>query len=139
MGCCVCTLGWENKGEWSGRQQRSTPAGRRATSVSLGPSRRSLCPPTPSSNEQTTDAKHPRQVAPEEALADDDGAAAGKAAGRRPTGRVVGVLKRNWRQRGYCGSLKPEEGLAGGATASVLFVPVERRFPMIRWVHVGCT
>jgi hypothetical protein len=63
----------------------------------------------------------------------DDEAAAG---GRRPTGRVVGVLKRNWRARGYCGSLKPEE-VAGGGAASVLFVPVERRFPMIRWEGLG--
>ncbi len=53
--------------------------------------------------------------------------------GRRPTGRVVGVIRRNWRTRGYCGSLKP--GQRGGAhSAAVLFVPVERRFPMIR-VH----
>jgi exosome complex exonuclease DIS3/RRP44 len=48
---------------------------------------------------------------------------------------VVGVIKRNWRQRGYCGALKPEEGLeARAGAAAVLFVPVERRFPMIRCV-----
>ena len=53
--------------------------------------------------------------------------------GRRPTGRVVGIIRRNWRTRGYCGSLKP--GHRGGVhSAAVLFVPVERAFPMIR-VH----
>ncbi|KAI8464454.1 MAG: hypothetical protein J3K34DRAFT_526194 [Monoraphidium minutum] len=70
------------------------------------------------------------QVAPGEALAEEG--AGGKGA-KRPTGRVVGVIKRNWRQRGYCGSLRPEEGAgASGGPESVLFVPVERRFPMIR-------
>ena len=50
---------------------------------------------------------------------------------RRPTGRVVGIIRRNWRTRGYCGSLKP--GQRGGArSAAVLFVPVERQLPMIR-------
>jgi hypothetical protein len=70
----------------------------------------------------------PKQVAPAE-RAPEDGAPSG---GRRPTGRVVGVIKRNWRARGYCGALKPEE-TAGGGAASLLFVPVERRLPMIRW------
>lgn len=75
---------------------------------------------------------YPPQVAPGEALADEAAAASAPAA-RRPTGRIAGVIKRNWRQRGYCGSLKPEEGLAASSgAANVLFVPVERRFPMIR-------
>ena len=65
------------------------------------------------------------QDAPDAADASEDG--------KRPTGRIVGIIRRNWRTRGYCGSLKP--GQHGGAhTAAVLFVPVERRFPMIR-VH----
>ena len=64
---------------------------------------------------------------------DEPDAADGAEDGRRPTGRIVGVIRRNWRTRGYCGSLKP--GQRGGAhSAAVLFVPVERRFPMIR-VH----
>ncbi|GLI66006.1 hypothetical protein VaNZ11_009617 [Volvox africanus] len=50
--------------------------------------------------------------------------------GKQPTGRVVGIIKRNWRTRGYCGSLKPQR-VRGGA-ANVLVVPVERRYPMIR-------
>lgn len=48
-----------------------------------------------------------------------------------PAGKVVGIIKRNWRTRGYCGSLKPLRGGGGGAQ-SVLFAPVERRFPFIR-------
>ncbi|GFR51506.1 hypothetical protein Agub_g13921 [Astrephomene gubernaculifera] len=65
------------------------------------------------------------QVAPGEHFNDSAGG------GRRPTGRVVGIIKRNWRTRGYCGSLKPQR-VRGGGAANVLFVPVERRFPMIR-------
>ena len=79
------------------------------------------------------------QVAPGEHYADDgpltvsssaDGGKAGSGGGR-PTGVVVGVVKRNWRARGYCGSLKPPDRALHGAS-SVLFMPVERRFPMIR-------
>ncbi|GIL78962.1 hypothetical protein Vretifemale_8329 [Volvox reticuliferus] len=64
------------------------------------------------------------QVAPGEHFNDSAGT------GKQPTGRVVGIIKRNWRTRGYCGSLKPQR-VRGGA-ANVLFVPVERRYPMIR-------
>ncbi len=68
-------------------------------------------------------------------------------AGKCPTARVVGIIKRNWRTRGYCGSLKPDkktqgstgaEGAGGGGGGgknfleSVLFIPVEKRYPMIR-------
>ena len=65
----------------------------------------------------------------------EDAAAAGS--GKRPTGKVVGVIRRNWRTRGYCGSLQPPkagQSSGGGAnqTHSVLFCPVERRFPFIR-------
>lgn len=72
------------------------------------------------------------QVAPGEHYNDSAGG------GKRPTGRVVGVIKRNWRTRGYCGSLQPPQEAKGRAArsgagpANVLFVPVERRFPMIR-------
>ncbi|GAX77417.1 hypothetical protein CEUSTIGMA_g4862.t1 [Chlamydomonas eustigma] len=72
------------------------------------------------------------QVAPGEHYEDRLLATGGKGAGeRRPTGRVVGVIKRNWRARGYCGSLKPLDRSSHG-TSSVLFMPVERRYPMIR-------
>ncbi|KAK9825185.1 hypothetical protein WJX81_004330 [Elliptochloris bilobata] len=72
------------------------------------------------------------QVAPGEHYGED--AAAAGASERRPTGAVVGIIRRNWRTRGYAGSLQPPaEGrpLRRGA-ASVLFCPVERRFPFIR-------
>ncbi|CAM9132050.1 unnamed protein product, partial [Heterosigma akashiwo] len=71
------------------------------------------------------------------------GAAAGAAAAAAPTptGRVVGVVKRNWRP--YCGSVEAagdrlgggggEEGGSGGST-SVLFRPVERTVPKVRLV-----
>jgi exosome complex exonuclease DIS3/RRP44 len=80
---------------------------------------------------------HVAQVDPGEHYGEDaGGAAAGAAAGRRPTGKVVGVIKRNWRTRGYCGSLQPPRAgapaPADGAPASLLFCPVERRFPMVR-------
>lgn len=50
--------------------------------------------------------------------------------GRRATGVVVGIVKRNWRQRGYCGSLEPSSHRPGGH--NVLFVPVEKKFPRMR-------
>ncbi|KAF8058848.1 RRP44A [Scenedesmus sp. PABB004] len=59
-------------------------------------------------------------------------AGAAGADGRRPTGRVVGIIRRNWRSRGYCGSLKPQDLGPGSSTQALLFVPVDRRYPMIR-------
>lgn len=59
-------------------------------------------------------------------------------------GKVVGIIKRSWRARGYCGSLKPpatdtKDSSSGSGQAytderamSVLFMPVDRRYPMIR-------
>eukprot|EP00798_Chlamydomonas_sp_ICE-L_P031430 gene31430-6606_t len=65
------------------------------------------------------------QVAPEEQYgAEDTGT-------KRPCGRVVGIIRRNWRERGYCGSLKPTDRSTYG-TSSVMFMPIERRFPMVR-------
>jgi exosome complex exonuclease DIS3/RRP44 len=55
---------------------------------------------------------------------------------KRPTGRVVGIIRRNWRTRGYCGSLQPLKNekapSLSGNTISVLFCPVERRYPKVR-------
>lgn len=54
---------------------------------------------------------------------------------------MVGIIRRNWRTRGYCGSLQPLKQARSG-TASVLFVPVERKYPMIRCDSsgsVGCS
>ena len=75
------------------------------------------------------------QVAPGEHYGGGLGAGSESA---RPTGRVVGIIRRNWRTRGYCGSLEPPRAggearrAASGAATSALFVPVERRFPKIR-------
>lgn len=46
---------------------------------------------------------------------------------RLPTGRVVGIIKRNWRQ--YCGMLQVSE--LTDATRH-LFIPAEKRIPKIR-------
>ncbi|KAF6154330.1 hypothetical protein GIB67_026786 [Kingdonia uniflora] len=49
----------------------------------------------------------------------------------RPSGRVVGVIKRNWRS--YCGSLEPMSMPGGnGGVANALFVSKDRRIPKIR-------
>ncbi|CAL5368992.1 unnamed protein product [Camellia sinensis] len=49
----------------------------------------------------------------------------------RPSGRVVGIIKRNWHS--YCGSLEPMPMPAGtGGVAHALFVSKDRRFPKIR-------
>jgi exosome complex exonuclease DIS3/RRP44 len=50
------------------------------------------------------DGAHIAQVDPGEHYGED--AAAAGSGGKRPTGRVVGIIKRNWRTRGYCGSLQ---------------------------------
>ncbi|WPT12794.1 Exosome complex exonuclease RRP44-like protein A [Picochlorum sp. SENEW3] len=54
----------------------------------------------------------------------------------KPTGVVVGIIKRNWRSRGYCGSLlPPKEGAPpykDSHTTSVLFCPIEKKYPMVR-------
>ncbi|KAJ3689747.1 hypothetical protein LUZ61_018911 [Rhynchospora tenuis] len=49
----------------------------------------------------------------------------------RPTGRVIGIIKRNWNS--YCGSLEPMPMPAGtGGVAHALFVSKDRRIPKIR-------
>ncbi|KAM7260331.1 hypothetical protein ACFE04_016072 [Oxalis oulophora] len=49
----------------------------------------------------------------------------------RPSGRVVGIIKRNWHS--YCGSLEPMTKPAGsGSIAHALFVSKDRRVPKIR-------
>ncbi|KAG5180708.1 hypothetical protein JKP88DRAFT_349459 [Tribonema minus] len=53
------------------------------------------------------------------------------AANARPRGRVVGVIRRNWRQ--YCGSLEAhgDRETANGRTSSALLVPVDRKSPKV--------
>ncbi|KAI8031638.1 hypothetical protein LOK49_LG01G02738 [Camellia lanceoleosa] len=49
----------------------------------------------------------------------------------RPSGRIVGIIKRN--RHSYCGSLEPMPMPAGtGGVAHALFVSKDRRFPKIR-------
>ncbi|QCE15354.1 exosome complex exonuclease DIS3/RRP44 [Vigna unguiculata] len=49
----------------------------------------------------------------------------------RPSGRIVGIIKRNWHS--YCGSLEPMPLPAGsGGIAHALFVSKDRRIPKIR-------
>ncbi|GAB6030282.1 hypothetical protein CHUAL_005957 [Chamberlinius hualienensis] len=52
---------------------------------------------------------------------------AAKASNKCPTGRIVGIVKRNWRQ--YCGMLQP--AILKQSTRH-LFVPAEKRIPKIR-------
>ncbi|ESW09622.1 hypothetical protein PHAVU_009G142600 [Phaseolus vulgaris] len=49
----------------------------------------------------------------------------------RPSGRIVGIIKRNWHS--YCGSLEPMPMPAGsGGIAHALFVSKDRRIPKLR-------
>ncbi|XP_010548201.1 PREDICTED: exosome complex exonuclease RRP44 homolog A [Tarenaya hassleriana] len=51
----------------------------------------------------------------------------------RPSGRVIGIIRRNWHS--YCGSLEPMSLPAGsGGVAHALFVSKDRRVPKIRIV-----
>mmetsp|Transcript_35375 Transcript_35375/g.82717 ORF Transcript_35375/g.82717 Transcript_35375/m.82717 type:complete len:986 (-) Transcript_35375:87-3044(-) len=52
-----------------------------------------------------------------------------------PQGRVVGIIKRNWRE--YCGTLRPLTDERGGAAGSFgsadrIFIPADARIPNIR-------
>jgi exosome complex exonuclease DIS3/RRP44 len=47
----------------------------------------------------------------------------------KPTGRVVGIIQRNWRK--YCGSLEPPRSETDVKSSS-LFVPVDRKIPKIK-------
>lgn len=50
---------------------------------------------------------------------------------RQPCGRVVGIIRRNWREKQYCGSLRVEGDRAvasgKGQSTSALFMPVDRK------------
>lgn len=50
-----------------------------------------------------------------------------KEAERTPTGKIVGIIRRKWRQ--YCGILQPN--LVKGSTRHI-FVPAERKIPKVR-------
>ena len=83
----------------------------------------------------TSDSGHAAAVA---ALRNASANPAAKGTGVIPTGRVVGVLQRAWRQ--YCGSLDVEDVLlsgvgpsdGGAAASSSLFLPVDPKIPRIR-------
>ncbi|KAL6756016.1 hypothetical protein V8C86DRAFT_129914 [Haematococcus lacustris] len=77
------------------------------------------------------------QVAPGEHFDDGPVITADAISGsgkKQPTGRIVGIVKRNWRSRGYCGSLQPPKlgQRANNRSGYTLFLPVERRYPAIR-------
>jgi len=46
---------------------------------------------------------------------------------KTPTGKIVGIIKRKWRQ--YCGILKPNE-MKGSSRH--IFIPAERKIPRVR-------
>ena len=87
-------------------------------------------------------------LAPAVAEDADDGSAvkAKREDGVVPTGRVVGVVKRNWRERGYAACIDIGPGAAGAAASKaaqdattaaarasrLLAVPQDRRLPKIR-------
>ena len=57
------------------------------------------------------------------------------AGGQKVMGQVVGIIRRNWRTRGYCGSLQDDKpGGTGRRQHTRLFCPVERSLPLIKLV-----
>lgn len=63
--------------------------------------------------------------------------ASGSTTSERPTGQVVGIIKRNWRE--YCGTLKPlpAEGQQDSGPASFnktdrIFIPSDARLPHVK-------
>lgn len=88
--------------------------------------------------EETLDPDNPppESLVPEltaqPAIEDEENIQKLKGAGaKQPCGRVVGVIRRHWRDKQYCGSLKLEGDRAvstgKGQTTSALFVPVDRK------------
>lgn len=77
-------------------------------------------------------------LAPETADETEAAVAKAKASGVVPTGKVVGIIRRNWRERGYSASIdmgrdgKAPSAASGGFASRVLCVPTDRRFPKIR-------
>ncbi|KAK1326045.1 hypothetical protein QJS10_CPA01g00238 [Acorus calamus] len=68
--------------------------------------------------------------APRNTTSDDAGGSTGLVS-CRPSGHVVGIIKRNWHS--YCGSLEPKPLPAGGGgIAHALFVSKDHRIPKIR-------
>ncbi|CAM9803551.1 unnamed protein product [Scytosiphon promiscuus] len=55
---------------------------------------------------------------------------------KQPCGRVVGIIRRHWREKQYCGSLRTEGDRAvasgKGQATSALFMPVDRKIPWVR-------
>ncbi|CAM9113155.1 unnamed protein product [Choristocarpus tenellus] len=55
---------------------------------------------------------------------------------KQPCGRVVGIIRRHWREKQYCGSLKDEGDRVvtsgNGQSTSALFVPVDKKIPWVR-------
>lgn len=65
--------------------------------------------------------------------AESEAVAAARVDGKVPTGRVVGIIARAWRTRGYPGSLQTLNGrVARAGQGSVLFSPIDTRFPIVR-------
>lgn len=50
---------------------------------------------------------------------------------KQPCGRVVGIIRRRWREKQYCGTLRQEGDRAvtsgKGQTTSALFMPVDKK------------
>eukprot|EP01133_Synstelium_polycarpum_P012635 gene12635-14841_t len=69
-----------------------------------------------------------------EGTAEDDDSIAQDAAHKgalQPTGRVVGIVKRNWKP--YCGAVEYKGDIANATgVQQLMFVPIDRRVPRIR-------
>ncbi|EEH54478.1 uncharacterized protein MICPUCDRAFT_462, partial [Micromonas pusilla CCMP1545] len=68
--------------------------------------------------------------------ADDAAAAAAAPAARAdgvvPTGEVVGIVRRSWRERGYAASIDDATNATQTHAVRLLAIPVDRRLPKIR-------
>lgn len=78
----------------------------------------------------------PENGTTEDSSADGNGKGSKKGKGTgnnpqaKPTGRVVGIIKRNW--RAYCGTLLPLSHSSMSSTRRHTFVPAERCIPRVR-------
>jgi hypothetical protein len=84
----------------------------------------------------------PKQVAPGDHYGEE---ASTSGREKRPTGRVVGIIRRSWRARGYAGSLQPDPpGARAGPKSPALGSSLLRRCmhaacPLLLSHSLGCS
>lgn len=79
---------------------------------------------------QWTSRSSGRAISGQKAQPTEQHGAASDDSNLKPCGKVVGIIKRNWRT--YCGSIEEGTEIRDGVQQNVFFVPIDPRIPRIR-------